>query len=53
MGYPRMLEVRQRFDAPRVGDVAGTVAPRRFWTVRSAVSAAPPRSPNVNPRRNE
>src|SRR2546430_16279980 len=26
MGYPRMLEVRQRFDAPRVGDVAGTVA---------------------------
>ncbi len=26
MGYPRMLEVRQRFDAPRVDDVAGTVA---------------------------
>src|SRR2546422_8267869 len=26
MGSPRMLEVRQRFDAPRVGDVAGTVA---------------------------
>src|SRR6266446_1736062 len=26
MGYPRMLEVRQRFDTPRVDDVAGTVA---------------------------